>query len=62
MSGKYPTSFQRRVERRWAKRSGQIVAAIERTLQRLFNRDGSLIPIPVRAAADRRRPDRRSRD
>lgn len=62
MSGKYPKNFQPRTERRWAERSGQIVAAIERTLQRLFNRDGSLIPIPVKAAVDRRRVDRRSRD
>jgi len=42
---------------------GQIVVAIERKLQRIFNQDGSLIPIPVKAVADRRRLDRcRSRD
>lgn len=70
MTGKYPSSFYRRVERSWAGRikslrqiRGQIVVATERTLQRMFNRDGSLIPIPVRAVSDRQRRDRgRSRD
>lgn len=70
MTGKYPLSFHRRIERRWAERikslkqiRGQIVVATERTLQRMFNRDGSLIPIPVRAVAVRQRLDRnRSRD
>ena len=70
MSGKYPMSFHRRIERRWTERiaslrqiRGQIVVATERTFQRMFNRDGSLIPIPVRAVAGRRRLDRcRSRD
>ena len=70
MSEKYPMSFDLRIERRSAERiaspgpiRGQIVAAIERTLQRMFNRDGSLIPIPVRAVANRQRLDRRrSRD
>lgn len=59
MSRKYPMSFYRHIERRWA----EIVVATERALQRMFDRDGSLIPIPVRAVADQRRPDRRrSRD
>ena len=70
MSGTYPMSLHRRTESRRAKRiqslrqiHGQIVVAIERTLQRMFNRDGSLIPIPVKAVADRRRLDQcRSRD
>lgn len=70
MTGKYPSSFYRRVERSCAGRikslrqiRGQIVVATERTLQRMFNRDGSLIPIPVRAVSDRQRRDRcRSRD
>ena len=70
MSGNAPMSLHRRTEAGRAERieslrqiRGQIVVAIERALQRMFNRDGSLIPIPVRAVADRRRLDRcRSRD
>jgi hypothetical protein len=60
MSATYPLSFHRRVEERWAERinsltqiDGQIVGT-ERTLQRVFNNDGSLIPDPVRAVVDRR--------
>jgi len=60
MSAIYPLSFHRRVEQRWAERinlltqiDGQIVGT-ERTLQRVFNNDGSLIPDPVRAVVDRR--------
>jgi hypothetical protein len=37
----------------------QIVVAIEQALQRVFNNEGSLIPIPIRAVVDRRRPDQR---
>ena len=55
-------SFHRRIERRWAQpmRSlgqihGKIVVAAERALQWVFGNNGSLIPIPVRAAVDRRR-------
>ena len=66
MSGKYPMSLHRRTESRQVKRiqslrqiHDQIVVAIERTLQRMFNRDGALIPIPVKAVADRRRLDQR---
>lgn len=70
MSGIYPVSLHRRIEGWRVERiqslrqiRGQIVVAIERTLQRLFNRDGSLIPIRVKAAADQRRLQRcRSRD
>jgi len=36
---------------------GQIVVATERALQRLFNYEGSLIPIPIRVTVNRRRPD-----
>jgi hypothetical protein len=62
--------FHRRTERQWTERIksprqiyGQIIVAIERTLQRVFNNDGSLIPIPVRTVANRRRLDRcRPRD
>jgi hypothetical protein len=62
--------FHRRTERQLAERMkaprqiyGQIIVAIERTLQRVFNNDGSLIPIPVKTVADRRRVDRcRPRD
>jgi len=45
----------RYIERWWA----EIVVATVRVLQRMFSRDGSLIPIPVRVVVDRRRPDRR---
>ena len=70
MSGRYPLSFLRRIERQWAERTrslgqihGQIVVAAERTLQRVFNDEVSLTPIPIRMVADRRRLNqRRSRD
>ena len=70
MSGKNPLSFLRRIERQWAERipsleqiQGQIVVAVERKLQRVFNGEVSLTPIPVRTVADRRRlSQRRSRD
>jgi hypothetical protein len=39
----------------------QVVVATKRTLQSAINRDGSLIPIPVRIVVDRRRWDQ-SRD
>ena len=63
-------SFHRRIERQWAERikslrriHGQIVAAVELTLRRAFNNDGSLIPIPVRTVVDQRRRDQcRSHD
>jgi hypothetical protein len=60
MSGKYPLSFHRRIERKKSLRQihSQIVVAVERTLQRVFKYDGSLIPIPVRTVVDRRRLDR----
>jgi hypothetical protein len=62
--------FHRRIERQRGERMkslrqiyGQVIVAIERALQRVFNKDGSLIPIPVRTVVDRRRLDRyRSRD
>jgi hypothetical protein len=64
MSALYPLSVHRRVERQWAERitslrqiHGQIVVGTERTLQRIFNNDGSLIPVPIRAVVDRRQLD-----
>jgi hypothetical protein len=70
MSAIYPLSVHRRVERQWAERikslsqiRGQIVAGTERTVQRAFNNDDSLISVPVRAIVDRRQLDRsRPRD
>jgi hypothetical protein len=63
-----PLSFRRRAERKWAecikllRRMGdQVVVATKRTLQSAINRDGSLIPIPVRIVVERRRWDQ-SRD
>src|SRR5450755_1407083 len=64
MSAVYPLSFHRRVERQWAGRinslrqiHGQIVIGTERTLQRVFNNDCSLILVSIRAVADRRQLD-----
>ena len=61
MSAKYPLSGHRRVERQLAERfkslSGRIVVATERTLQRVFNNEGSLLPVPVRTVVNRRRID-----
>lgn len=61
MSVMFPLRFRRRIERQWAERfrslrriRGQIVVATELALQRAFD-DRALIPIPVRAVADRRR-------
>jgi hypothetical protein len=70
MSTIYPLSVHRRLERQWAERikslrqiHSQIVVANERTLQHVFNNDGSLIPVPVRTVVDRRRLDQsRPRD
>jgi hypothetical protein len=62
VSAKDPLSAHRRVERQWAERfkslSGRIVGATARTLQRVFNNEGSLILVPVRTVAGRRRIDR----
>jgi hypothetical protein len=64
MSAIYPLSVHRRIERQWAERvnslrqiHGHIVVGTERTLQRVFNNDDSLIPAPVRAIVDRRQLD-----
>jgi len=64
MSAIYPLSVHRRIERQWAERinslrqiHGQIVVGTERTLQRVFNNDGSLIRVPIRAVVDRRQLD-----
>jgi hypothetical protein len=70
MSATYPLSVHRRIERQWAERikslrqiHGQIAVATERTLQHVFNNNGSLIPVPVRTVVDRRRLDQsRPRD
>jgi hypothetical protein len=61
--------FRRHVERRWAEKiqstrqiHRQIVVAAGRAMQRTFNDDRSLIPVPVRVV-NRRPFDRvRSRD
>ena len=54
----YP--FHRRVESKWTERlkslGKQIAVAIECSLQRAFNQEGSLIPIKI--SVDRRRRDR----
>jgi len=62
MSDILPLNFRRCIERQWAGRIqplGQILAQIavatERMLQRAFNNGGPMIPVPVRAVADRRR-------
>jgi hypothetical protein len=59
MSGNNPLSFHRQIEQKKTLKQiyGLIVVAVERTLQRVFNYDGS--PIPVRTVGDRRRFDRR---
>jgi hypothetical protein len=65
MGAVYPLSVHRRIERQWAERiesarqlHSPIVVATERTLQRVFNNDDSLIPAPVRTVLDRQRLDR----
>jgi hypothetical protein len=57
--------FRRRIERQSAEQlrslkkiHRRVVVAAERVLQRLFDNDRSLIPVPVRAVANRRRFDR----
>jgi hypothetical protein len=68
MSAIGPRSSVSPVERRWDESikalrqfGGKIVAAAERALQGMIDADGRLIPVPVRATVDRRRPDQ-SRD
>jgi hypothetical protein len=63
-------NVRRRIERQWIEGikslrqiNSKIVAAAERTLQKISNNDGSLVPVPVRAVVDRRRLDQsRPRD
>ena len=69
MSRKYQLSLLRRIERPLAEPimslrqiHGRIVVAVERELRRLFNNDGSLMPIPIRVVDQRRVDRRRSRD
>jgi hypothetical protein len=62
-----PQSLLRPIARQFAGPLGlirdQIVRATERALQRAFDNDGSLIPIPVRTVAgQRRRNPSRSHD
>jgi len=64
MSAIYPLSFHRRIERQWAERTNsprqihaQIVVGTEKTWQRVFNNDGSLIAVPARAVVDGRQLD-----
>jgi hypothetical protein len=64
MTALYPLNVHRRIERQWAERikslrqiHGQIIVATERTLEHVFNNDGSLIPVPVRAVVDGRQLD-----
>ena len=61
MSASYLSSVHGRIQRQWGERikslrqlHGQIVVATKRTLQHVFNNDGSLIPVPVRAVVTRR--------
>jgi hypothetical protein len=65
MSDQFPSSLHSRLERRWTKHikslrqlHDQVVLVTERTLQRMFNGDGSLVPVPARAVVDRPRPIR----
>jgi hypothetical protein len=64
MSAIYPLSVHRRIDRQWAERinslrqiHGQVVVETERPLQGVFNNDDSVIPVPVKAAVDRRQLD-----
>jgi hypothetical protein len=58
MSGRYPLNFPGRVSA--AGILSQIGAAIARTLSQVIDKEGSLIPIPVRAVTPRRGYDQRS--
>jgi hypothetical protein len=70
MTALHPLRFHGRIERRWSESihslrqiRGQIVVGTERALQRLFNNDDTLIPVPVRAVVNRRQLDQsRPRD
>ena len=70
VSGRFPESFLRGIERQWAgsmksleQIRDQIVAAVERALPGAFNDKGSLVPIPVRTIVRKARLDRvRSHD
>jgi hypothetical protein len=64
MSAIYPLSIHHRIERQWAERikslrqnRSQTAFGTERALQRLFNSESPLIPIPRRSIV-RRRLDR----
>ena len=57
MSAKRRLSVHRFIERQWSECVNsltQIVVGTEQTLQRVFNNDDLLIPVPVRANVNRR--------
>jgi hypothetical protein len=59
MSAIYPLSIQHRIERQWTDRINSLrqirgLVTTATMLQRVFNNDGSLIPVPIRAVVDRR--------
>ena len=63
MSAVYPLSIHRRVERQWAERINSLrqirgLVTTATTLQHIFNNDGSLIPVQMRAVVDRRQLNR----
>jgi hypothetical protein len=70
MTALHPLRSNGRIERRWSESihslrqiRGQIVVGTERALQRVFNNDDTLIPVPVRAVVNRRQLDQsRPRD
>jgi hypothetical protein len=58
MGAIFPSSVHRRIERQWAERinslrqiRSQIVIGTKRTLQRVFNNDDSLIPVPASSSS-----------
>jgi len=59
MSIIYPLNVRRRVERIEMSRKihSQVIAVAEQALQRVFNNNGSLVPVPVRTIFDRKRFD-----
>jgi hypothetical protein len=64
MSAIYPLSVHHRIERQWAERikslrqiRSQTAVGTQRTLQRLFNNEASLIPVPARSVVHRQQLD-----
>jgi len=69
MSATYLRSFRRRIERRWMQGINllrrirdRIIGATEQALPGAYVNDGSLVPIPVKTTAARRRDLRRAHD